>query len=265
MRDITPRPLPALGFGAMAIARARREWAFAFACTSAAIIMAYGPDREAPSLRSPELRVGWSCAALPAFDLRGAGGAVGQPCSSERPSRRSFPRPIIDGLFKDGRRHDQRQCDDRTDRPFGRRDRGDRTAPSVRLWRRPNERGRTVFRHWSAHNSVLQVTLAWGLVGLACLVIIAVAYGRRALPVVRTEGRRRLARLHGDGLRLLILSLYDGSLYYPLPQSILRHARRSLRRGGAASVMAAGKWRPRRRRRSSRRCISTEIGGENLA
>ena len=69
------------------------------------------------------------------------------------------------------------------------------------------------------HDSVLQVTLAWGLVGLACILTLTIAYGRRALPAVRHEAGA-LVPLFMAIIALAILSLYDGSLYYALPQSI---------------------------------------------
>lgn len=68
------------------------------------------------------------------------------------------------------------------------------------------------------HDSLLQVTLAWGFVGLACVLILAGAYAWRSLPALRKA--ENLAPPFLAMSAIGILSLYDGSLYYALPQSL---------------------------------------------
>ena len=69
------------------------------------------------------------------------------------------------------------------------------------------------------HDSILQVTLAWGLVGLLCVFVLALAFIRRSLPAVRRD-ESALAPAFMAMTAIAILSLYDGPLYYALPQSI---------------------------------------------
>jgi O-antigen ligase len=69
------------------------------------------------------------------------------------------------------------------------------------------------------HNFVLQVALAWGLIGLMCVLTLAIAFLRRAIPVVWREGGALVPPLMAMGA-LAVLSLYDGSLYYALPISL---------------------------------------------
>lgn len=68
------------------------------------------------------------------------------------------------------------------------------------------------------HNLLLQTTLAWGAVGTFCLLVLALAYARRALPAVRAD-----ATLIAPFLAMATLaafSLFDGALFHPLPVSI---------------------------------------------
>lgn len=81
------------------------------------------------------------------------------------------------------------------------------------------------------HDSILQVTLAWGLVGLLCVLTIAIAYARRAIPAVRRESGWLVPPFMTMSA-LAILSLYDGALYYALPQSIFM----------ACAAMIASAW-----------------------
>jgi hypothetical protein len=93
--------------------------------------------------------------------------------------------------------------------------------------------------HWVAptwtmaqpHNSILQVALAWGLVGLVCVIVLATAYARRAIPAVRREGGELVPALMAM-IAIAILSLYDASLYYALPQSIF----------AACGAVIASRW-----------------------
>jgi O-antigen ligase len=95
--------------------------------------------------------------------------------------------------------------------------------------------------HWVAptwtmaqpHNSILQVALAWGLVGLACVAILAIAFAWRAIPAARREGGQ-MVPVFLAMTAIAILSLYDASLYYALPQSIFM----------ASAGMVASRWAP---------------------
>jgi hypothetical protein len=81
------------------------------------------------------------------------------------------------------------------------------------------------------HESILQVTLAWGFVGLACVVILALAWAVRALPTIRREQGALVPAFMGMGA-IAILSLYDGALYYALPISIFL----------ACAALIASRW-----------------------
>jgi O-antigen ligase len=103
--------------------------------------------------------------------------------------------------------------------------------------------------HWVAptwtmaqpHNSILQVALAWGLVGLVCVAILAIAFAWRAIPAARREGGE-MVPVFLAMTAIAILSLYDASLYYALPQSIFM----------ACAGMVASRWQPEvSRQRSS--------------
>jgi O-antigen ligase len=83
------------------------------------------------------------------------------------------------------------------------------------------------------HNVLLQVAFAWGLLGLACVLVLALAFVARALPAVgRDEGMLTPAFLAMTALATL--SLYDGALYSALPISMF------MAFGGS---VASG-WRP---------------------
>jgi O-antigen ligase len=69
------------------------------------------------------------------------------------------------------------------------------------------------------HESILQIVLAWGLVGLACVVVLAFAWAVRALPAIRREQDALVPAFTGM-TAVAILSLYDGALYYALPISM---------------------------------------------
>lgn len=69
------------------------------------------------------------------------------------------------------------------------------------------------------HSSLLQVALAWGLAGLACVLVLAVAFAARTLPALRRDD----GTLTPPFLAMAAigsLSLYDGALYYALPISM---------------------------------------------
>ncbi|HET7606714.1 MAG TPA: O-antigen ligase family protein [Sphingomicrobium sp.] len=80
----------------------------------------------------------------------------------------------------------------------------------------------TVAPSWNLaqpHDSILQFALSWGLVGLLCAAVLAAAYLARAIPTARREGGALIPAFMAM-TAIAILSLYDASLYYALPQSI---------------------------------------------
>jgi O-antigen ligase len=112
---------------------------------------------------------------------------------------------------------------------------GDVSTGRTTIWRNVIEaiRKQPIFgygegqMHWVAptwtmaqpHNAILQVTLAWGLVGLVCVAVLAIGYAWRAIPAVRSEGGALVPAFIAM-TAIAILSLYDASFYYALPQSI---------------------------------------------
>jgi hypothetical protein len=82
------------------------------------------------------------------------------------------------------------------------------------------------------HDSILQVTLAWGIVGLLCVLTLAIAFAHRAIPAVRDD-QDALTPVFMAMTTLAILSLYDGALYYALPMSIF----------AAGGAVIASQWR----------------------
>jgi O-antigen ligase len=220
-----------LGFGLMAIAGRKSEWGFAFACSSAAIIIAlWTGSRGAVLAVAGALVIGLLLA--PAFrSLRGAGGAVaslviGAAVASQLPA----PHPMMGFSRMVGATTSGNVTTGRTDLwEIAMRAVGER--PLLGYGEGQMSKVATFHDMVQPHNVVLQVTLAWGLAGLACLLVIAIAYCRRALPVVRKEGEAVLPAFMAMAA-LLILSLYDGSLFYPLPQSIF----------AACAAIIASRW-----------------------
>ena len=86
------------------------------------------------------------------------------------------------------------------------------------------------------HNVILQVLLAWGAVGLACVAILAIWFLARSLPVVRREGSGLLPPFMAM-LALASLALIDGSLFHVVPVSIF----------AACAGMIAARWPARKR------------------
>jgi O-antigen ligase len=84
------------------------------------------------------------------------------------------------------------------------------------------------------HNVILQILLAWGAVGLACVAVLGIWFLVRSLPVVRDDPAKLLAPFMAM-LALTSLSLIDGSLFHVLPVSIF----------AACAGMIAARWRPR--------------------
>lgn len=66
------------------------------------------------------------------------------------------------------------------------------------------------------HNSILQVTMQWGLIGASCFLALAGSLWWRMYVVTRHRpGQMAPAFLIANGL--LIFSLYEGALYHPYP------------------------------------------------
>ena len=84
------------------------------------------------------------------------------------------------------------------------------------------------------HNVILQILLAWGAVGLACVAVLGVWFLARSLPVVR-RGRADLVAPFMAMLALASLAAIDGSLFHVLPVSIF----------AACAGMIASRWPPR--------------------
>jgi O-antigen ligase len=91
------------------------------------------------------------------------------------------------------------------------------------------------------HDVFLQFALSWGLVGLLCAAILALAYAVRAIPAVRRE-QGALVPAFMAMTAIAILSLYDASLYYALPQSIFF----------AFAGVIASRWEPAKIRAADR-------------
>lgn len=69
------------------------------------------------------------------------------------------------------------------------------------------------------HNYILQVLLSSGVAGLACAVVLAFLYLRRALPVLRDQGERLAAPFTGM-MSVFALSMIDAAMFHVLPVSI---------------------------------------------
>jgi O-antigen ligase len=82
------------------------------------------------------------------------------------------------------------------------------------------------------HNVVLQILLAWGVVGLASVAVLAVWFLLRSLPVVRRDPNELAAPFMAMAT-LASLAAYDGSLFHVVPVSIF----------AACAGMIAARWR----------------------
>jgi O-antigen ligase len=69
------------------------------------------------------------------------------------------------------------------------------------------------------HDIILQVILAWGVLGLACVAVLGAYFTSKAVVTVRAHPLPVLAPFMAMA-SIAILSLYDGALYYALPISI---------------------------------------------
>jgi O-antigen ligase len=85
-----------------------------------------------------------------------------------------------------------------------------------------------------AHNFILEILLSWGLAGLACFLIVAFYYLRRALPALREDGQRLAAPFMGM-LSVLALSMIDAAMFHVMPVSIF----------AACAGMIAAAWHSR--------------------
>jgi O-antigen ligase len=81
------------------------------------------------------------------------------------------------------------------------------------------------------HEVILQILLAWGAVGLACVAVLAIWFLARSLPVVRRGGAELLPPFMAM-LALASLSMIDGALFHVLPVSIF----------AACAGMIASRW-----------------------
>jgi O-antigen ligase len=84
------------------------------------------------------------------------------------------------------------------------------------------------------HNSILQVILAWGIVGLLCVIVLAIAFTRRALPPVRRSEDYMVPAFIGL-VSLAVLSLVDNPLINPIPGSMF----------AAFAGIIASRWKSR--------------------
>ena len=82
------------------------------------------------------------------------------------------------------------------------------------------------------HNLILQILLDWGFAGMACVLIVAFFYLRRALPAVHREGQR-LAAPFMAMMSLLLLSMIDAAMFHVLPVSIF---------AACAGMLASAWW-----------------------
>jgi O-antigen ligase len=80
------------------------------------------------------------------------------------------------------------------------------------------------------HDVVLQVLLAWGVLGLICVIVMAVWFLRRSLPLVRRDGGDGVAPLMAM-VALACFATIDGALFHLIPLSIF---------AASAGMIAAG-------------------------
>jgi O-antigen ligase len=81
------------------------------------------------------------------------------------------------------------------------------------------------------HDVFLQFALSWGIVGLLCAAVLGIAFALRAIPTARRE-QGALVPAFMAMTAIAILSLYDASLYYALPQSLF----------AACAAVIASRW-----------------------
>jgi O-antigen ligase len=81
------------------------------------------------------------------------------------------------------------------------------------------------------HDVFLQFALSWGVAGLLCAAVLGIAFAVRAIPTARRE-QGALVPAFMAMTAIAILSLYDASLYYALPQSLF----------AACAAVIASRW-----------------------
>ena len=69
------------------------------------------------------------------------------------------------------------------------------------------------------HQVILQVLMAWGVVGLACVAVLVIWFLMRSLPAVRRDQTELLPPTLAM-LALAIMAMFDGALFHVLPVSI---------------------------------------------
>ena len=78
----------------------------------------------------------------------------------------------------------------------------------------------TVRVEFHPHNALLQTLVAWGFVGLACVLIIVLRFATTAVMAARSYGNAWLPPLMGS-LVLVVYSAHDGTLFFPFPLSMV--------------------------------------------
>src|SRR5688500_7881504 len=217
----------------MALARRTSEWAWAFVTASLAIGLSLWTGSRGAVLAI----VGAGAVSLlvaPAFRVaRGWGGAAASlvlaaAVVSQLPTA---PHPLMGATRT-------------VEASVG----GEATTGRTEMWRRVAKaiEQRPVFGHGEGqmrkvatfsdmthpHNSILQVMLAWGIVGLVCVLVLAVAFARRALPAVRRRDDYTVPAVIGL-VALAVLSLVDNPLINPIPGSMF----------AAFAGIIASRWR----------------------
>jgi O-antigen ligase len=81
------------------------------------------------------------------------------------------------------------------------------------------------------HNLVLQLLLAWGVIGLICAAVLGIAFVARAIPAVRADEASLVGPFTAMAT-LTALSMVDAALYHVLPVSIF----------AACAGMIAASW-----------------------
>lgn len=89
------------------------------------------------------------------------------------------------------------------------------------------------------HNLILQIAFQWGLIGLACILVLAVLAARRALPTIRRDPDAATPALLVL-CTFLVFSLYDGVGFYAYPLAVFALALASLLGDAHGSAVAGG-------------------------
>lgn len=84
------------------------------------------------------------------------------------------------------------------------------------------------------HEVVLQILLAWGIVGLACVLVLTIWFASRSLPAVRRDESDLLPAALAM-FALATMATFDGALFHVLPVSIF----------AACAGMIASAWHSR--------------------